>query len=667
MADAILSVELTAKIDGFRDAFNKAIRETENLSKNTKSKVSDIDKSFAQLANDVERAMSKSVSSTASASNNISKNLAKVAASSQNVGGAVAKGSNQAAFALTNLGRVAQDAPFGFMGIQNNLNPLLESFQRLKAETGSSGSALSALGKSLIGPAGLGIALSVVSSAVLFYQQYQQKAKKETVEFTGATETLNKALEGTEYKNAITNVNELKINIGLAKQGLISKEGVLKQYNETIGKTTGRVSNLDQAEKQLAKNADNFIRVTLLKAAAQVALESAAKSAYEAEISRRKKLEDFGNSFLDANVSGARSEEQYKSQQANIINNRKLRQKEEVKISQDAANEQLNIAKKFQDEAAKISAKSGFNFFGDTKVDKPTKAIKEIAKVANSNILAPLIDSAIKLGNLPIFNGEAKINFDLKPLNAAFNQALANAIAFDAQLTDLISSSIGSTLGDIGTQIGMIFNGEGGSIGDAIISGMAAFLNTFGDQLIKFGLASEAFSVLQASVFSGGIVTIGAAIAVIAAGVALKALASGVGKKSGGKGKQSKGQDYTAFANGGIISGPTLGLIGEYAGAKSDPEVVAPLSKLKGLLGLDDVRSNPMNSISNIMGGSSSKAGNISSMNVIKNMMGQTDGNGNVIQKSTEAPILFEHRVEIDGNKLVVLTDRVRATRSRIK
>ena len=47
-----------------------------------------------------------------------------------------------------------QDAPFGFIGIQNNLNPLLESFQRLKAETGSTGGAFKALSKSLLGPAG---------------------------------------------------------------------------------------------------------------------------------------------------------------------------------------------------------------------------------------------------------------------------------------------------------------------------------------------------------------------------------------------------------------------------------------------------------------------------------------------------------------------------------
>ena len=39
-----------------------------------------------------------------------------------------------------------------------------------------------------------------------------------------------------------------------------------------------------------------------------------------------------------------------------------------------------------------------------------------------------------------------------------------------------------------------------------------------------------------------------------------------------------------AFANGGIVSGPTVGLIGEYAGASSNPEVIAPLDKLRGML-----------------------------------------------------------------------------------
>jgi hypothetical protein len=75
-------------------------------------------------------------------------------------------GTKEASFALTNLGRVAQDLPFGFIGIANNLNPLLESFQRLRIEAGSGKAALSALGNSLLGAGGLGIALSAVTAGL---------------------------------------------------------------------------------------------------------------------------------------------------------------------------------------------------------------------------------------------------------------------------------------------------------------------------------------------------------------------------------------------------------------------------------------------------------------------------------------------------------------------
>ena len=41
----------------------------------------------------------------------------------------------------------------------------------------------------------------------------------------------------------------------------------------------------------------------------------------------------------------------------------------------------------------------------------------------------------------------------------------------------------------------------------------------------------------------------------------------------------------SSFADGGIVSGPTLGLVGEYPGARTNPEVIAPLDKLRGMLG----------------------------------------------------------------------------------
>lgn len=51
-------------------------------------------------------------------------------------------------------------------------------------------------------------------------------------------------------------------------------------------------------------------------------------------------------------------------------------------------------------------------------------------------------------------------------------------------------------------------------------------------------------------------------------------------------------QPIPKFADGGIVSGPTMGLMGEYQGARTNPEVIAPLDKLKSMMGSVDVNVN---------------------------------------------------------------------------
>ncbi len=82
--------------------------------------------------------------------------------------------------------------------------------------------------------------------------------------------------------------------------------------------------------------------------------------------------------------------------------------------------------------------------------------------------------------------------------------------------------------------------------------------------LIKLVSMVAAFAILTA-ITGGGIGTLGSF------------LSSGFGIP-GGLGP-------TPMAEGGIVSGPSHILAGEYAGAASNPEVIAPLSKLKGMIG----------------------------------------------------------------------------------
>jgi hypothetical protein len=90
--------------------------------------------------------------------------------------------------AFMNFGRIVQDAPFGLIGIANNIDPLLMSFAMLSNEmddttkkTRGAMGAFKAMGAQLFGPAGLIFLLgSALPSALLVLQSRQQKASKES-------------------------------------------------------------------------------------------------------------------------------------------------------------------------------------------------------------------------------------------------------------------------------------------------------------------------------------------------------------------------------------------------------------------------------------------------------------------------------------------------------
>ena len=122
----------------------------------------------------------------------------KLPASINSTNQALAKirpGSNEATQSLTNLSRVAQDAPYGFIGIANNINPLLESFQRLKVSTGTTRGALKALGSSLMGAGGLGLAVGVVSSLLVVFGDKLFGSSKKAKEANEEYERLNKVIK----------------------------------------------------------------------------------------------------------------------------------------------------------------------------------------------------------------------------------------------------------------------------------------------------------------------------------------------------------------------------------------------------------------------------------------------------------------------------------------
>ena len=126
-----------------------------------------------------------------------------------------------------------------------------------------------------------------------------------------------------------------------------------------------------------------------------------------------------------------------------------------------------------------------------------------------------------------------------------------------------------SLLTNFGEQIGNMLAGGKFDISE-MGSILADALSSIGKALIAYAITNGAVVELFKNPKTWPL-ALAAGIAAVAAGTALKS------KISNNK--------ATAFANGGIVSGPTMGLVGEYPGAQNNPEVIAPLDKLKDMIG----------------------------------------------------------------------------------
>jgi hypothetical protein len=165
--------------------------------------------------------------------------------------------------------------------------------------------------------------------------------------------------------------------------------------------------------------------------------------------------------------------------------------------------------------------------------------------------------SALNAANIKTAEWESKTRTALDAVNAAF-----------AELQMQTAENMAQFIADMATGE----EGAGKNFGKNMLGAIAGFMDTLGKALVATAIASEAFQKL--------LIANPAAAAV--AGIALMAGAAIV------RNELKKGPNVQAFADGGIVSGPTLGLMGEYPGASSNPEVIAPLDKLKGMLKSND-------------------------------------------------------------------------------
>jgi hypothetical protein len=162
--------------------------------------------------------------------------------------------------------------------------------------------------------------------------------------------------------------------------------------------------------------------------------------------------------------------------------------------------------------------------------------------------------AALNAASVSAAEWSAKTEVAVAAVNAAF-----------AQLQMQTAENIGQFIADVAT-------GEkdaGKNFGKNMLGAIASFMESLGKAMVTTAIFTQAFEDLL----------VANPAAAVVAGIGMLAGAAIV------RNTLKAGPQVTAFADGGIVSGPTLGLMGEYPNAASNPEVIAPLDKLKGMIG----------------------------------------------------------------------------------
>lgn len=452
----------------------------------------------------------------------------------------------KAALALNNLSRIAQDAPYGFMGISNNINPMLESFQRLQKETGSTSSALKSMVGMLAGPAGIGLAVGIASSLIVkfgdniadFFSKLGTgnikivtlgEELKKTSEFlskideerTKTTDSVAKEASSVEILVAQYG----KSNTTLAeREGIISKlKSVSPEYFGGLNKENTSIQQLNASYTQYISNLQQVITARLL----------------EAELSQRiadrlKYEKDAGVNLLK---TGYRNPEYLKEQDAAL------------KKWQSMIAAEGEIAKEIADLSPKSVGTAAVN---QKKVKAPFDyelAIKKGAagagEMANTEFKDTAIEDAQK-DHQRYLTWLGKWTLDKQKLtkkNYEDEQKLLK------QQEDSYKS-FAKTLSNEVT--GGLMN-----MWDAMQSGENP-LNSIADMFLNIA-KSIAAAIIEATIFE----------ALMSAFPELKGLFATVGLIS----------KVPMHAEGGITTGPSIGMIGE-----AGPEAIMPLSKLGNMM-----------------------------------------------------------------------------------
>ena len=487
------------------------------------------------------------------------------------------KGASQATNALSNLSRVVQDAPFGFMGIANNLNPLVESFQRLKKETGSTGGALKALLAGLTGPAGIGLAIGTVSALLVKYGDDLFATAGALYDNTKALQEYNDQM-AKAAGNAQGEIAQVNALVGIVKNETLTREqrnSALEQLQEMYPAYFNN-QGIDINNTNALTAATNSLTAAIQRKAEAQALQNLITEEY----TKKAKLEQQGalgtTTVLDGLISYFKGAGQAGSVTTELITGKVNQYNDALKQSK------TNI----EALTAKLNALTTTQTVNGDKVDKGTQKTQK-----QTSAIVEQVDWVRKLQDeyYKLFMARARPE-QAQAVTSGFNEFRSQNL-----------------------QPGLA--GQGGIQNAPMVAGMSLFrieqdaLDRMSEGLQKntewaaalktqlAGVAVDGFEAMinAATAADASFETISKALLNVIKQLAIAAAKALIfkailGAATGGAGVvagSATGGSFLGkifgFATGGIVTGPTPAMIGE----GTEAEAVMPLSQLQNVIDMN--------------------------------------------------------------------------------
>ena len=488
----------------------------------------------------------------------------------------VANGGN----ALMQFSRIAQDAPFGIIGIGNNITATVEAFGHLKNSTGSTGGALKALASSIAGTGGILLGVSLLTTGLTLLAQSGLSVGDVINKITGNFDSLGKSIKeaySEAAKSSSSEIANMKALVSVAQDENSTREKRLIAVKELQQEYPAYFGNLTK-EQILSGNLKTTILAltdAIIARAKANALSSKIGELAKQELELNDKLLQTKKDLLDAEIENAR-----------VVKN-------SIKGSESAALRSLqtntNISQ-IKNDIAEIEKEIVVNqgnqlryaelINGETKkaillkkeAEKPIKTFNtpQVSGIGQTILPAPVFNT---LG-IATFNGQVDaFGNKIKTLPSVMQTTLpqiANVIDvetakmlivlqdFNNRANEIISGALVDTFAGLGSAIGdALANGSDvlSAVGATLLDSLGGLLVEMGKMAIQVGVGLLAIKTALKSLNPA--VAIGAGVALVALGSFFSSKAKSIGNTIGGggtSGSSGSGANNTSFSSSGFSS-----------------------------------------------------------------------------------------------------------------